>query len=190
MIVRVQLLSPYTGLYKKMADIITSQKNVTMTDIDPDLTVLWGHRSIFSPLELVGKLIINIHISYLPYNRGAHPNLWSWYDNTPKGVTIHKVTDVIDGGPILIRKQLIMNEETETLRTSYDRLQFFAIKLFGELWPDLRNGNYDQFSQVVWKGSYHTTIKSNDLMRHFQLGFDTPVKEVADFGRAQRKERI
>ena len=25
--------------------------------------------------------MINLHISYLPYNRGAHPNFWSWVKN-------------------------------------------------------------------------------------------------------------
>ena len=37
-----------------------------------------------------GKLI-NMHIAFLPWNKGADPNLWSYIDNTPKGVTIHRI---------------------------------------------------------------------------------------------------
>ena len=31
--------------------------------------------------------IINLHISLLPWNKGADPNLWSFLDNTPRGYT-------------------------------------------------------------------------------------------------------
>ena len=37
-----------------------------------------------------------MHISYLPFNRGAHPNYWSFKDNSPKGVTIHFIDNGID----------------------------------------------------------------------------------------------
>ncbi len=29
------------------------------------------------------KSIINLHISYLPWNKGAYPNVWSFIDETP-----------------------------------------------------------------------------------------------------------
>ena len=32
--------------------------------------------------------IINLHISFLPFNRGYYPNLWSHQEGTPSGVTI------------------------------------------------------------------------------------------------------
>ena len=53
--------------------------------------------------------IINLHISYLPYNRGAHPNFWSFVENTPSGVSIHQVDSGIDTGKIVIQKQINFN---------------------------------------------------------------------------------
>ena len=50
------------------------------------------------------KKIINLHIGYLPYNRGAHPNFWSFMDNTPTGVTIHEIDKNIDTGKIIYQK--------------------------------------------------------------------------------------
>ena len=37
--------------------------------------------------------IINCHGAYLPHNRGAHPNVWSFIDNTPKGGTIQYINE-------------------------------------------------------------------------------------------------
>ena len=55
--------------------------------------------------------IINLHISYLPYNRGSHPNLWSHLENTPIGVAIHRIDEGIDTGPILLRKKIYIEIE-------------------------------------------------------------------------------
>ena len=40
-------------------------------------------------------------MSFLPYNRGSHPNFWSFVENTPKGVSIHEVSNGIDDGDII-----------------------------------------------------------------------------------------
>ena len=39
--------------------------------------------------------------------QGAHPNFWSFYDNTPSGVTIHLIDAGIDTGDVLYQKKLI-----------------------------------------------------------------------------------
>ncbi|HUX61123.1 MAG TPA: formyltransferase family protein, partial [Ignavibacteriaceae bacterium] len=58
---------------------------------DKDFIVSYGYRNIIGKpvLDKFQGRAINLHISYLPWNRGADPNLWSFFDNTPKGVTIH-----------------------------------------------------------------------------------------------------
>jgi methionyl-tRNA formyltransferase len=59
--------------------------------------------------DLVNKLknpIINLHIGYLPFNRGFHPNLWSFLENTPSGVTIHEIDKGLNTGPIILQKQI------------------------------------------------------------------------------------
>ena len=45
-------------------------------------------------------------MSYLPYNRGAHPNFWSFVNNTVKGVTIHEIDQGIDTGKIILQKSI------------------------------------------------------------------------------------
>ena len=68
-----------------------------------DLVVSFGYRYILKG-ELVANEclpIVNLHISYLPFNRGAHPNFWAFFDSTPTGVTIHLIDEGIDTGDIL-----------------------------------------------------------------------------------------
>ena len=53
-----------------------------------DAVISFGYRHILNHnlIRKAGCPIFNLHMSYLPYNRGAHPNFWSFYDNTPSGV--------------------------------------------------------------------------------------------------------
>ena len=50
-----------------------------------------------------------MHTSYLPFNRGSHPNFWSFAENSPKGVTIHEIDEGIDTGPIIYQKKIFFN---------------------------------------------------------------------------------
>src|SRR5882672_11396193 len=38
-------------------------------------------------LEVLPAGVINLHPSYLPYNRGQYPNVWSIVEGTPAGYT-------------------------------------------------------------------------------------------------------
>jgi len=52
-----------------------------------DLIISYGYRHIISKhvIATAKRPIINLHIAYLPYNRGAHPSFWAFYDRTPSG---------------------------------------------------------------------------------------------------------
>ena len=88
--------------------------------------------AIFYPPILVnncGCPIINLHLSYLPFNRGAHPNFWSFYENTPSGVSIHLIDAGIDSGPILFQKEIKFKNEITFIQT-YNRLFIEMENLF------------------------------------------------------------
>ena len=57
-------------------------------------------------INLKGRFI-NLHLSYLPYNRGKNPNVWSIVENTPAGVTLHEIDKGIDTGKIIFRKKIV-----------------------------------------------------------------------------------
>lgn len=91
-------------------------------------------------LRLMPGRIINLHTSFLPFNRGSAPNFFSFWDNTPKGVTIHLVDQGLDTGDILCQRQLTFDESRETFASTYDKLLAAIQELFRENWEKIKTG--------------------------------------------------
>ena len=158
--------------------VICSEKLTTLSVFacDFDLLVSFTYR-YYIPKEIVDDVhgqAVNLHISYFPWNRGADPNLWSWIDNTPKGVTIHFVSEIIDDGDIIAQKITPM-EDSETLRTSYDKLMLDVMELFKQVfqvipyWKQMRK-------RARSEGSYHYS-RELDAVRD-SIDFDLPVSKL------------
>ena len=69
--------------------------------------ISYGYRYVLKKeiLDLFPNRAINLHISYLPYNRGSDPNFWSFIDGTPKGVTIHYLDEGVDTSDIIVQRK-------------------------------------------------------------------------------------
>tara|TARA_B100000029_G_C17262976_1_gene846984 strand:+ start:8 stop:793 length:786 start_codon:yes stop_codon:yes gene_type:complete len=123
--------------------------------------ISFGYRHIISS-ETIKKCkipIINLHIGYLPYNRGSYPNFWSFVENTPTGITIHEIDQGMDTGPIIYQKiidfELFKNRKKLTFAKTYKILINEIEKLFIKNIKDIMNRNYLTYKQVG-KGSYHS----------------------------------
>jgi methionyl-tRNA formyltransferase len=189
---RVLLLSPYPEkLDSVWTDeiVLSAQDSLVESDYElADWIVSYGYRHIIKEpiLSKYRGRIINIHIGYLPWNRGADPNFWSWYDDTPKGVTIHQMDEGIDTGPILARRAMRFNH-LSTLATSYAKLQERAEELFRYTWPAIRNG-LPATPQPDKGFAAHKKKDREAIWHHFPLQWDTPVAAVEEFGRKARGE--
>ena len=88
-----------------------------------DFVISFGYRHIIKQeiIDLFPDKIINMHISLLPYNKGADPNLWSYLENSPKGVTIHKIDKGLDTGDML-EKVVVPLDPKETGESLHDKL--------------------------------------------------------------------
>lgn len=149
-----------------------------------EFVVSYGYRHLIRD-EVIRRYpgrIINLHISLLPWNRGADPNLWSWVDDTPKGVTIHQVDAGLDTGPILIQEPVRFSG-AETLASSYAVLRVAVESLFDRGWADLRTGHLRATPQTG-TGSSHAARDKEPLMARLPAGWDTPVDVVARTARA------
>lgn len=122
---------------------------------DTELLISFSYRHYIPEIVIneVNGNAINIHISYLPWNRGADPNIWSWIDDTPKGVSIHYISEKIDSGDIIAQKLTDMSEN-ETLASSYEKLMADAIRLFKEIFSSFRYWN-EMRKQPTVQGSFH-----------------------------------
>lgn len=154
----------------------------------PDFIISYGYRHILKGkiLEEYKDRLINIHLSYLPYNRGASPNLWAHYDDTPSGVSIHRIDAEIDTGLVVARRFLTFYQK-HTLESSYEILQEAAGKLFFDMWPRIREGGKILVSGPDTIGSYHTKAQSEELLKRLPLGYRTKIREVAELGRMDRE---
>jgi methionyl-tRNA formyltransferase len=114
----------FERLKKKNENIIYFENKISPDFIkgkNVGFIISYNYRNIIKPeiLNMLPHRIINLHISFLPYNRGASPNLWSFIESTPCGVSIHEIDSGIDTGDILIQEQITYDYESETLETAY-----------------------------------------------------------------------
>ena len=138
-----------------------------------DLVVSYGYRHIIKKQVLQESLapIINLHISYLPWNRGAHPNFWSFFDCTPSGVTIHLMDEGIDTGPVMFQKYVNFSKVENTFSKTYKRLIEEIEQLFKENIGEIVSNTFVAIPQRR-KGSYHCLA---DLPKEFS-GWDSEIR--------------
>lgn len=150
---------------------------ITGVPVHIDALVSYGyrHRVPADVLRDVPIGAINLHPSLLPWNRGAHPLLWSVLEETPCGVTIHAMDAMIDTGVILAHAPVTLGEE-DTFRTGYAKCHRALTALFAATWPKLR----ETFSgeAQVGMGTQHS-VRDYDRVAHLlPLGWDTPIKDL------------
>lgn len=177
--------SPITPILRENGCVVTEYENSINVDFLKEraieFAVSYRYRYIVTNAVIYylrGK-IINLHISLLPWNRGADPNLWSFLEDTPKGVTIHYVDDGLDTGDIIAQKESVFDSPEETLASTYKKLNSEIIELFRENWPLIATGNAPRMKQASG-GSFHR-IKDKDEFKHVlaEKGWDTPVEELS-----------
>ena len=142
-----------------------------LTDLSPfERVVSFGYRHILKPAVIATSRnpILNLHIAYLPYNRGAHPNFWSWVDGTPSGVTIHEIDAGIDTGPIVNQRQLHIEPEGLTFRETYELLFNEIEALFVECASEILDGNY-RITPQSGSGSYHRVDDLPEWMNSWDM---------------------
>ena len=132
--------------------------------------ISFGYRKIIDK-KIINNLkrpIINLHISYLPYNRGVYPNLNSFINKTPKGVTIHEMDNNIDTGKIIYQKKVNLKiKKTTTFEDTYYILRDEIEKLFIKNYLNIINFKYKSFKQK--------RIKSKKTFKH-KIDWKQPIK--------------
>ncbi len=147
-------------------------------DINPDYIISYGYRHIIKSdmVKYYRRKIINLHISLLPWNKGANPNFWSFWENTPKGVTIHYIDEGLDTGDIILQKEIFFDEH-ETLKTSYDKLQTEIEQLFIKHWDDIKNQQITAIPQPS-QGSFHYNSDFLALANKLDLNWDITIRDL------------
>ncbi|MBC5792928.1 MAG: formyl transferase [Nanohaloarchaea archaeon] len=163
---------------------IKEKKNLGLIEEErPELVISSGfeHKVPKEILEVPEKGVVNLHPSFLPFNRGAHPYVWPLIDGTPAGVSIHYMNEGIDEGPVISRRK-VEKKETDTAKDLYDRLQHEMFQLFKDSWRDIKKG-VEGSEQDLAKGTVHKSSDLDDLAS-INPNEEFKAKELVDLLRA------
>lgn len=174
----------YGREHTRLIDFLTrgGDELVNISDeVDPyallkfDLALSFGYRHIIgkSAIRNARRPIINLHMSYLPYNRGAHPNFWAFYEGTLHGVSIHHIDEGIDCGDILYQKKIEFEDYDLTFFQTYQILLGELEVLFMKNWQEIAENRYVAKKQAG-VGTFH---RKKDLPQ-FVGGWDARVGDT------------
>ena len=185
---KILFLGPHKESQKKIINYLKKDKNqiinintdINFENIDGnfDFLISYGYKYKIKKeiLQKIKIISLNLHISYLPWNKGADPNFWSFAENTPRGVSIHEINEKIDDGPIIYRRK-ISYKKSDTLFSSYYTLLESIESLFFEKWKYLKKNNYKK-KMIYEKGSFHSSKDIDNYINFLHNGWDTEVKNI------------
>ncbi|MBL4658337.1 MAG: hypothetical protein JKX73_10075 [Flavobacteriales bacterium] len=159
---------------------VTSQHLNTsfLNEHQPEFIVSSGYAHLVprEAIDYVNGNIVNLHISYLPWNRGSDPDFWSLVDDTRKGVTIHYIDATFDTGDIIVQEEVVL-EDGDTLSSYGRRLHSHIAHLFEQNWAAIKSGTCPRSAQREG-GSYHRSVDKAAYVHLLSKGADTPITEL------------
>lgn len=153
--------------------VLSSKKPPPIKPNQMDLTISYGLKHLLTKNQIDTFCPINLHISFLPFNRGYHPNFWSFMENSPSGVTIHRIDEGIDTGPVLAQRQVDIDPKMHTFASSYELLRAEIEALLLNKIEDLFDSRDLKLVPQLSKGSFH---KKSDLPKEFR-GWNSNIYE-------------
>jgi methionyl-tRNA formyltransferase len=158
-------------------------RNISRLKPDIGVSILFGYVLIDKFINIFTKGIINLHPSYLPYNRGVYPNVWSIIERTQAGVTLHYIDAGIDTGDIISQSKIEV-EPIDTGITLYKKLEGAGLRLFKQNWPLISKGQAPRYQQLKMSGTDHS-LKATQQIDRIDLEKKIRAGELIDIIRAR-----
>lgn len=116
------------------------------------------------------KELFNFHFSLLPKYRGCHTNFFQLYfGEKNSGVTLHKIDNGIDTGPIISNIKFKININDNAL-VNYKRLMKSSSLLYRKNFVKIIKNNYKEKKQNNKRSTYFSRSSVNyDKMKHFSI---------------------
>ncbi len=127
----------------------------------PDLIVVvaYGHILPKSILDIPRRMCINVHASLLPKYRGAAPINWAVAaGETETGITIMKMDEGMDTGPMLLVRRMPIGED-DTAESMYGKLSVLGADALVEALRRLREGMLPETAQDHAQATYAPMLK-------------------------------
>jgi methionyl-tRNA formyltransferase len=179
----------FVWLQKNGENVFSTQDKITVDYILENgfnFLISYGYRFILRKeiLNLFPYRAINMHISYLPFNRGADPNFWSFIERTPKGVSIHYLDEGVDTGDIIVQKEVSFDSlDSETLASSYQKLQIEIQNLFFQYWVLIKSQKCDRTPQIGTGTTHRVKDKEHLLHLMEKDGWNTKLSVLVNYSK-------
>jgi methionyl-tRNA formyltransferase len=156
-------------------------------------------------LETARAGVLNLHPSYLPYNRGWHTPTWALLDGTPAGATLHYMEESLDTGDIVSQRQVEI-DPADTAHTLYQKIKAVEVEVFREGWQRIRSGMRAGMPQAAGHATAHrrqalfdpavqridldAAVPAADLLRRLRALTTDRLDEAAYFEAGGLKYRV
>jgi len=190
---KVLILSPYPGRLLSALSEFGDEYSVHSGPINPqdcidenfDFLISYGYRFILKNdvLRLFPCKAINLHISLLPYCRGAHPVFWAILERKPLGATIHLLDEGLETGNILFQQvtHLLISPD-ESFATLYRKQRDAIELLFEHSWKYLRTRECSGWRQQG-APTEHRAQQLHEWLDLMPRQWDTPIADFCEKAR-------
>ena len=155
-------------------------------------------------LRIPKRGFINLHPSFLPFNKGWHTPSWPILEKTPAGASLHYMAEELDAGDIIIQQEVIVRPE-HTANSLYEDILRAELDIFKEIFPNIMDFSVSGIKQPHG-GSSHSrkqlssmdvqeiclnkSYQASDLIDRLRALTTNNVKEAAYFIKHGKKYRI
>lgn len=178
----VKELARASGLKIYQPDDINSKEAVKfLAGLKADLFVVIAYGQILSKevLDLPKIFAINVHASLLPKYRGAAPINWAIIDGEKEtGVTVIKLIEKMDAGPIIIQNTLKIGQDDTAVNLS-EKLSELGSKVLLESIELINNKKYQLCPQNDKQVTFAPKLKKEDGL----IDWGKTAKEIHDITR-------
>ena len=159
-------------------NIKSKESVIFLKDLDADLFVIVAYGQIFSQevLDIPKIMPINIHASLLPRYRGAAPINWAIINGDKKsGVTIMYVTLKMDSGPVILQKEVKI-EDKDTSITLEEKLRNCGAELLIDALKIINSRSYRLEEQDEDRVIVAPKLKKEDGL----IDWDAPAVDISN----------
>ena len=149
----------------------TNEEYEYLKKLSPDLAIVVAYGKLIPKnfLDLTKFGFLNIHASLLPKWRGAAPIQRAIMNGDKKtGVSIMKIEEKLDSGPLLAAKELELNQDS-TYEEIGRKLALIGADLLIENLKSIANGNAKFSEQLHSEATYAKKIDKNETKINWSL---------------------
>ncbi|MBN2831184.1 MAG: methionyl-tRNA formyltransferase [Candidatus Omnitrophica bacterium] len=157
-------------------NVNTAKSIELLKSLNADLFVIVAYGQILSP-EVLGipKVFpLNIHASLLPKYRGAAPINWALIKGEKSsGVTIIKVTEKVDAGPVILQKEISILDSDDAISLEA-KLRDLGADLLLQAIPLIKSRDYKLKEQDEKRVTFALKLKKSDGL----IDWNKPAQQI------------